>query len=138
MAVPGAVAARFPLPALLSQALVAFTIEYDNEFEHQMPHRTARGPAAHSLPGPWLVSLPMWSNFMQFLPEAGAPLRELAALPPLTHLAGLDGWGCVPLGPATGMATVGGPDRWGSVVGEPIPGPGRANLARSTPRGRQA
>jgi hypothetical protein len=74
MAVPGAVAARFPLPALLSQALVAFTIEYDNEFEHQMPHRTARRPAAHSRRGPWLVSLPMWSNFMQFVAKAGVPL----------------------------------------------------------------
>jgi hypothetical protein len=26
-----------PLPTLLSQALVAFTIESDNEFEHRMP-----------------------------------------------------------------------------------------------------
>lgn len=31
-----------PLPALLSQAFVAFTIECDNEFEHRMPHRTTR------------------------------------------------------------------------------------------------
>ena len=31
---------QLPLPALLSQALVSFTIELDNEFEHQMPHRT--------------------------------------------------------------------------------------------------
>jgi hypothetical protein len=26
--------------ALLSQALVAFTIEFDNEFEHRSPHAT--------------------------------------------------------------------------------------------------
>ena len=30
-----------PLSALLSQVLVAFTIECDNEFEPQMPHRTS-------------------------------------------------------------------------------------------------
>ncbi len=30
---------RPPLSALLSQAMVAFTIEFDNEFERQMPHR---------------------------------------------------------------------------------------------------
>jgi hypothetical protein len=32
---------QLPLPAPLSQALVAFTIELDNEVEHQMPHRTS-------------------------------------------------------------------------------------------------
>jgi hypothetical protein len=31
---------RFPLPTLLSQALVAFITEFDNEFERRMPHRT--------------------------------------------------------------------------------------------------
>lgn len=49
--------APLPLPALLSQVLVAFTIEADNELEHQLPHRTTRGPAAGSRRGPWLVSL---------------------------------------------------------------------------------
>jgi len=33
---------RLPLTALLSQALAAFIIEFDNQFEHRMPHRTAR------------------------------------------------------------------------------------------------
>ena len=37
----GGVASRLPLSALLSQVLVAFTIEFDNEFEHQMPTRCA-------------------------------------------------------------------------------------------------
>ena len=31
-----------PLPTLLSQPLVAYTIEFDNEAEHRMPHRTTR------------------------------------------------------------------------------------------------
>jgi len=29
------------LSTWLSQTLVAFTIEFDNEFEHRMPHRTS-------------------------------------------------------------------------------------------------
>jgi DNA-binding MarR family transcriptional regulator len=69
---------RLPLPALLSHALVAFTIEFDNEFEQQMPHRTTNhGGLAHT---PWLVSMVMWSNFMQFIPEDGIPARELQRL----------------------------------------------------------
>jgi hypothetical protein len=67
-----------PLPALLSHALVAFTIEFDNEFEQQMPHRTTNhGGLPHA---PWLVSMVMWSNFMQFIPEDGIPARELQRL----------------------------------------------------------
>ena len=85
--------------ALLSQALVAFTIEFDNESERQLPHRTTWGPAAHSGRGPWLVSLAMWADFMQFLPPAGVPLREVADLVPLTNFAGLERWGYVTVGP---------------------------------------
>jgi DNA-binding MarR family transcriptional regulator len=79
--------AQLPLPALLSQILVAFTIEFDNEFEHQMPHRTTRGPAARSRRGPWLVSLVMWSNFMRFVAEEGVPVGELQALAGLSKEA---------------------------------------------------
>jgi hypothetical protein len=88
----GGVASRLPLSALLSQVLVAFTIEFDNEFEHQMPHRTTWGPAAHSRRGPWLVSLVMWSNFMQFVGEDGVPLRELVELARITNLKCLERW----------------------------------------------
>ncbi len=38
----GTVPASVPLPTLLSQALVAHTIELDNEAEHRLPHRTTR------------------------------------------------------------------------------------------------
>ena len=31
---------QLPLTTLLSRVLVAFTIEFDNELEHRMPHRT--------------------------------------------------------------------------------------------------
>ena len=77
-------AARPALSALLSHSLVAFTIEFDNEFELQMPHRTTRqGSAAGSRRGPWLVSMVMWLKFMRFIPEEGISARELK---PLTWL----------------------------------------------------
>lgn len=48
---------RLPFPTLLSRALVAYTIEFDNEFEHQMPHRTADDGATPAAPyTPWLTS----------------------------------------------------------------------------------
>jgi hypothetical protein len=72
-----AVTAGTPLSTLLSQVLVAFTIEFDNEFEHHMPHTTTRGPAAHTRGGPWLVSMPMWVNFLRFVDQDGTPLRDL-------------------------------------------------------------
>ncbi|HJS94465.1 MAG TPA: MarR family winged helix-turn-helix transcriptional regulator [Solirubrobacteraceae bacterium] len=67
-----------PLSALLSQAFVAFTIECDNEFEHQMPHRTTRF-ASGSTPGaPWLISMAMWAHCLRHVPEGGIPAAELA------------------------------------------------------------
>ena len=83
---PSAAAER-PWPVLLSQLLVAFTIELDNEFEHQFPHRTTRGPAAGSRRGPWLVSLAMWSNLMRFIPPDGVCVAGLPALTGLTREA---------------------------------------------------
>jgi methyltransferase (TIGR00027 family) len=90
--------ADWPLSALLSQALVAFTIEFDNESEHQLQHRTTRGPAAGSR-GPWLVSETMWANFMQFVPPGGVPLRDVSALAEITNLGGLERWGYVTVEP---------------------------------------
>jgi DNA-binding MarR family transcriptional regulator len=69
---------RLPLPTLLSHALVTFTIEFDNEFEHQVPHRTTNhGSTTPSHPVPWLVSMVMWSNFMRFVDEEGIAVRDL-------------------------------------------------------------
>jgi hypothetical protein len=63
---------RFELSALLSQALVAFTIELDNEFEHLMPHRTTSHGAPGTVQGaPWLVSMVMWCNCMRLLRPEG-------------------------------------------------------------------
>ena len=60
--------ARLSLSALLSQALVAFVIELDNEFEERMPHRTARLGSRGGPPDvPWLASMAMWANCMRYL-----------------------------------------------------------------------
>ena len=82
-----------PLPTLLSQPLIAFTIEFDNEAEHRLPHRTTRGGPSGGGRGPWLVSQAMWANFMQFVGADGVPLREISDLAGLTNLAGLERWG---------------------------------------------
>ncbi len=66
---------RPPLSALLSRALVAFIIEFDNEFELRTPHRTGRFGGAR--PDPWLVSMVMWMRFLRFVPDEGIAAREL-------------------------------------------------------------
>lgn len=68
---------RLPLPTLLSHALVAFTIEFDNEFEHRVPHRTTNHGSTGSASSPWLVSMVMWLKFMRFVPVQGITVREL-------------------------------------------------------------
>lgn len=98
---------RLPLPTLLSHALVAFTIEFDNEFERQTPHRTTNhGPTAGSRHAPWLVSMVMWTKFMQFVPDDGIPVRDLQRLTGLSDKSLLTWltrpgkwWGYVVVGP---------------------------------------
>ncbi len=90
-----------PLSTLLSQVLVAFTIEFDNEAEHRLPHRTTdHGATPGSLHAPWLVSMAMWFNCMRFVGEEGITVRDLerAARTP-TNLAGMQRWGYVTVGP---------------------------------------
>jgi hypothetical protein len=58
-----------PLSALLSQILVAFTLELDNEFEREI------SKAGH--PGARL-SLVVWSNLIRFVPGEGILVRDLA------------------------------------------------------------
>ena len=89
-----------PLPTLLSQVLIAFTIEFDNEAEQRMVHRTTMGRAdaartGEAQRGPWLVSLPMWANFMRFVDPGGVPMSDLAGLAAITNLAGLRRWGYI-------------------------------------------
>jgi hypothetical protein len=84
------------LSALLSQALVAFTIEFDNEAEHRLPHRTTNHGASSHGDGPWLVSLAMWENCMRFVtaePITVAELQRLARTE--TNLDGMRRWGYI-------------------------------------------
>ena len=71
---------RVSLPTLLSHALVAFTIEFDNEFEHRVPHRTANHGSTGSASSPWLVSMVMWLKFMRFVAADGITVQELKRL----------------------------------------------------------
>jgi hypothetical protein len=90
---------RLPLLTLLSQALVAFTIEFDNEAEHQLPHRTSRHGATAG-GGVWLVSMVMWLNCMRYVsaePMTVADLVRRARTP--TNLDGMRRWGYIRLAP---------------------------------------
>lgn len=80
-----------PLTTLLSQALVAFTIEFDNLAEERI---TAAGRR------PWIVSQPMWANHLRFVGD-GIPARELmerslSSAPAIrSRLGALRRWGYV-------------------------------------------
>jgi hypothetical protein len=85
-----------PLPTLLSQALVAFTIEFDNEAEHQIPHRTTSFGSTGAGDTVWLVSLAMWENCMRFVGDEPITVRELHRLARTrTNLDGMRRWGYV-------------------------------------------
>jgi DNA-binding MarR family transcriptional regulator len=88
-----------PLPTMLSAALVAFTIEFDNEAEHRLPHRTATyGPSDPAQPrAPWLVSQAMWANVLQYVEPGGTTVSELRARSHVRvlQLPGLTRWGYV-------------------------------------------
>lgn len=87
-----------PLPTLLSQSLVAFTVEFDNEFEHLAPHRTTM---ERSGAGPWLVSLAMWANCMRFVAAEDLTVGELADRARTgTNIDGMRRWGYVQVLPA--------------------------------------
>lgn len=83
-----------PLSTLLSQALVAYTIEVDNEFEHRFAQAGGRAR---------VVSVVMWSNFLRFVRD-GITVGELpgaAGLPKsrvLSTLGGMERWGYVAVG----------------------------------------
>ena len=89
---------HLPISALLSQALIAFTIELDNAWEAQMPHRTARNGGSRR--APYAASLRQWSNFMRVLDDHGMTVGELErrtrAKP---QLDAMRRWGYVTVGP---------------------------------------
>jgi methyltransferase (TIGR00027 family) len=92
---PGSVS----LSALLSQALVAYTIEFDNEAEHRLPHRTtdhgASGQAGGD-PTTWLVSLVMWENCLRHVTDEPITVGELETRArTATNLDGMRRWGYI-------------------------------------------
>jgi len=105
---PAGPPAGLPLSALLSQALVAFTVEADNETEHRLPHRTTDYGLAPAAPagGPWLTSLLMYANCLRHLPDAGITIAEL-------------------LGRARTGTNLDGMRRWRYVTFDPDAGPGK-------------
>lgn len=115
---------RLPLATLLSQALVAYTIEFDNEFERRSPHRTTLlGQAGGG--GPWLVSMVMWFNCLRHVGETPITVAELVRR-------------------ARTRTNVAGMHRWRYIDVEATPDSRRANppdealLVRATRRGRRS
>jgi len=91
-------ACSLPLSALLSQALVAFTIEFDNAAEVQMQHRTTRHTADGG--GVWLTSMAMWLNCMRYVGTEPITLGEVARLARAdTNLDGMRRWGYITVEP---------------------------------------
>jgi hypothetical protein len=101
-----------PLSTPLSQLLIAFTIEFDNELDRRL---TAAG-VGHRLP----ISMVMWSNFLRFVGD-GITVGELPAASgilksrTLSTLGGMERWRYVfvsdkPTGPAPESQR----DGWGS------------------------
>ena len=119
----GASPGRLPLSALLSQALVAFTIEFDNAAEGQIRHRTTRlgGPRD----GVWLVSMAMWLNCMRYVGTDPVKVAEVARLARCgTNLDGMRRWGYLTLEPDPADARTKPPEK--------------DLLARATVRGMRA
>ena len=85
------------LPAALSAAFVAFTIEVDNEAESMLPHTTASFGATGERGALWLTSLAMWFNCVRGLADAGeltvAGLEQAARMS--TNLDGMRRWGYI-------------------------------------------
>ena len=114
-----------PLSALMSQALVAFTIECDNEAEHRLPHRTTNFGVGSQGYGVWLVSLVMWENCLRFVTDEPITVGELETLARTgTNLDGMRRWGYVTI------------DGTSKKVPKARPGPGA--VLRATAQGLRA
>jgi DNA-binding MarR family transcriptional regulator len=120
--------ASLSVSALLAHALVAFTIEFDNEAEHRIAHRVTRGGGSRG--APWLVSQVMWVNTLQYLDrdrdrdlDRGAEWLSEGALCDLARTSRLS---------LTGL------ERWRYIEWEPDPADERAVRVRLTAAGRRA
>jgi DNA-binding MarR family transcriptional regulator len=94
------------LTALLSHALVAYTVELDNEFEHRMPHRTQNHGLSPGAPAdfPWLTSVVMWETCVRHVPPDGITVADLRrAARAGTNLDGMRRWGYATLTSPSGV-----------------------------------
>ncbi|HEY4320601.1 MAG TPA: hypothetical protein VGM77_05415 [Gemmatimonadales bacterium] len=67
-----------PIVTLLSQCVVAYTVEFDNTFEERVPHRTSDHGAPPGVPdAPWLVSRVMWQMLLRHVPPDGVSIAAL-------------------------------------------------------------
>jgi predicted transcriptional regulator len=95
-----------PFTALLSFALVAFTIEIDNAAESLIPHATTRYGTSPNSQGAWLTSMVMYLNCLKHLPDEGIPeegitVRELERRArTTTNLNGMMRWGHIFMAPS--------------------------------------
>jgi hypothetical protein len=113
------------LSALLSQALVAFTIELDNEAEHRLPHRTTNHGAVGQEDGTWLTSVAMFENCLRFVTDEPITVGELETLARTgTNLDGMRRWGYITI------------DGTAEKIHHGRPGPGA--VLRATARGLRA
>jgi hypothetical protein len=70
---------RLPLPTLLSQVLVAHTIEFDNLAELRLPHHTSGDDRDAGSDTPWLVSYVCWANVLEYVGTDGLTVGALGA-----------------------------------------------------------
>lgn len=77
-----------PISTLLSQVLVANTIEFDDLAEQTILHGTTVGSlAGMRAGGVWFTSRAMWTTFVRHLDTKGRPVREVQALACLSENA---------------------------------------------------
>ncbi|HEY2857660.1 MAG TPA: hypothetical protein VGJ21_04540 [Terracidiphilus sp.] len=111
-----------PISTLLSQALVAFTVEFDNEADHRQPHRTTRhGATGGAVHAPWMTSMAMWFNCMRWLEDRPLTVSEVVRhARTVTNFKGMVRWGYVRIIPLPGDSRPNPPKKdW---VVEPTPG----------------
>ena len=92
------------LPTLLSQVLVAATIEFDNLAELRLPHHTTDDGRPAPAETPWLVSYVCWANVLEYVGPDGLTVAALGqqARTDRLLLEGLRRWGYLRLSPPEG------------------------------------
>lgn len=69
---------ELPVMSRLSQVLVAFTIEVDNELERRLPHFTMKyGSSNSGFGSPWLISVVFWMLVLRHVGPGMISVREL-------------------------------------------------------------